>query len=191
MPPAGPSHAASVAGGRPRGPSVRSGEGGSPVRAILGFVLRFAAIWAALLFSISRFPQISEWAVAGTVGSLRLILGAAGLELWFDGDSFRIGQVIVKIVYDCTPVAPTAGLWAAMLAFPAPAPWKMAGLAGGAVALWFYNLARILLLLPVMLHYWPLYEALHAYVWQTLTLAVVCCLFAIWHRLEPRARGAA
>jgi hypothetical protein len=59
------------------------------------------------------------------------------------------------------------------------------GLVAGAAALWVYNLARILALLPLMARKWSLFPMIHAYLWQTVTLAAVGAIFVAWYRLQP------
>jgi exosortase/archaeosortase family protein len=171
--------------GRSRGPFVRQGPGALNIRPILGFVVRFAAIWALLLLAISLVPRLSEWAVAGTVESLRFILWSCGVGGEVYGASIFVGNISFRIVNDCTPLAPTAGLWAAMLAFPSPARWKFVGLLAGAAAIWVYNVARILALLPILALQWSFFPVIHVYLWQTLTLAAVGAIFVAWHRLQP------
>jgi len=166
------------------GPFVRQREK-SDTREILGFIVRFGSIWTLLLLLIAFVPRLSEWAVAGTVVSLRLILSIVGMGGAFSGDSIVLGSVAFTIANDCTPLAATVGLWAAMLAFRASARWKLFGLVAGAAALWVYNLVRILALLPMMARRWSLFPVIHLYLWQTLTLAAVGAIFVTWHRWRP------
>jgi hypothetical protein len=47
--------------------------------------------------------------------------------------------------------------------------------------------ARILALIPVLAHRPQLFEFIHVYLWQTVTLLVVFALFLLWLRLQqPR-----
>ena len=154
------------------------------VRAVLGFLARFAGGWIATLVALSFFPAIDRWAVRHTVSSLLFITRLFGLASDAVAGSLRIGSVSVEIVPDCTPLMPTAALWIAIAAFPAPWRWKLSGLAAGAFVLWLYNMARILALIPVLAFKPKLFDFIHVYLWQTVTLLVVFALFMLWLRLQ-------
>jgi exosortase/archaeosortase family protein len=86
---------------------------------------------------------------------------------------------------------PTLMLGIAVLAYPSNATWKLVGVAAGAAALWVYNVVRMLALMAT-LRWWPgSFHFVHVYLWQTVTLLVVCALFLLWLRLgtvrEPAA----
>jgi exosortase/archaeosortase family protein len=79
---------------------------------------------------------------------------------------------------------PTAALWIAIAAFPAPWRWKVGGLLAGAGLLWLYNMARILALVPVLAYRPQIFDFIHVYLWQTVTLLVVFALFLLWLKLQ-------
>jgi exosortase/archaeosortase family protein len=161
------------------------------VRAVLGFLARFAGGWVVTLVLLSFFPAIDRWAVSHTVSSLLFVTRMFGLASNAVAGSMVIGSVSVEIVPDCTPLMPIAALWIAIAAFPAPWRWKLWGLAAGAFVLWLYNMARILALVPVLAHQPKLFEFIHVYLWQTVTLLVVFALFMLWLRLQQPAAARA
>jgi exosortase/archaeosortase family protein len=161
------------------------------VRAVLGFLARFAGGWIATLLLLTFFPGIDRWAVERTVSSLLFVTRTFGLASDAVAGSMRIAGVPVEIVPDCTPLMPIAALWIAIAAFPAAWRWKLWGLTAGGLALWLYNMARILALIPVLAHQPKLFEFIHVYLWQTVTLLVVFALFMLWLRLQqPKAERA-
>lgn len=161
------------------------------VRAVLGFLARFAGGWISILLLIAFVPAIEHWAVRNTISSLLFITHLFRLGSTAGGESVSIGGVSIEIVPDCTPLMPTAALWIAIAAFPAPWRGRLAGLAAGALLLWLYNLARILALIPVLANRPQLFEFIHVYLWQTVTLLVVFALFLLWLRFQqPRAARA-
>jgi exosortase/archaeosortase family protein len=171
--------------------AVRKPPRQAEVRAVLGFLARFAGGWICTLVLLSFFPAIDRWAVNRTVSSLLFITRLFGLASDAVAGSFRIAGVSVQIVPDCTPLMPTAALWIAIAAFPAPWRWKLWGLAAGALLLWLYNMARILALIPLLALKPQLFEFIHVYLWQTVTLLVVFALFMLWLRLQqPKATRA-
>jgi exosortase/archaeosortase family protein len=156
---------------------------------VLGFLARFIALWGVSLVLLARLPALERWAIQGTVASLLALVRALGVAASGTAAFVEVGGVDLQIVPDCTPLMPTAGLWAAVIAFPAPLRWKLAGVAGGAAAVWVFNLVRILALVAV-LKWWPAaFDFVHVYLWQTVTLLVVCGLFILWLRLQPRPPG--
>ena len=155
------------------------------VRAVLGFLARFAAGWVATLVLFALVPAIDRWAVSHTVWSLLLTTRLFGVASSGAESNVVIAGVPVQIVPDCTPLMPTAALWIAIAAFPAPWRWKIGGLLAGAVLLWLYNMARILALVPVLAYRPQLFDFIHVYLWQTVTLIVVFALFLLWLRLHP------
>jgi exosortase/archaeosortase family protein len=161
------------------------------VRAVLGFLARFAGGWFSILLLLAFVPAIEHWAVRNTISSLLFITRLFRLGSSAGGESISIGGVSIEIVPDCTPLMPTAALWIAIAAFPAPWRWRLAGLATGALVLWLYNLARILALIPVLAYRPQFFDFIHVYLWQTVTLLVVFALFLLWLRLQqPRAERA-
>jgi exosortase/archaeosortase len=92
------------------------------VRAVLGFLARFAGGWIATLVLLAFVPAIDRWAVRHTVASLLFVTRLFGLGGTSAGENLVIGGVSIDIVPDCTPLMPTAALWIAIAAFPAP--WR-------------------------------------------------------------------
>ena len=154
------------------------------VRAVLGFLARFAAGWVATLVLLALMPAIERWAVGNTVWSLLLTTRLFRIASTGAESDIQIAGVSIQIVPDCTPIMPTAALWIAIAAFPAPWRWKIGGLLAGAVLLWLYNMARILALVPVLAYRPQLFDFIHVYLWQTVTLLVVFALFLLWLKLQ-------
>ncbi len=95
------------------------------------------------------------------------------------------GSVALEIDSECTPVLPTLVLCASLFAFAAPVRWKLLGAAAGAIALWGFNVLR-LVALALVLRQWPrAFEIVHVLLWQTATLLVVLGLFVLWVRRVP------
>jgi exosortase/archaeosortase family protein len=154
---------------------------------MLGFLARFAGGWVAALVLLALAPSIERWAVRSTISSLLFFTRLFRLQTVAGGDHLSIAGVSIQIVPDCTPLMPTVALWIAIAAFPAPWRGKLVGLAAGAFLLWLYNMARILALVPVLAHRPQLFEFIHVYLWQTVTLVVVFALFLVWLKLQaPR-----
>ena len=179
----------------PATPARTTGAGGPPgeakrpprraeVRAVLGFLARFASGWIAALVLFALVPSIERWAVRNTIASLISCTRLFGVRTAASGEHIAISGISIQIVPDCTPLMPTAALWIAIAAFPAPWRSKLAGLAAGAFLLWLYNMARIFALVPVLAYRPQLFDFIHVYLWQTVTLLVVFALFLTWLKLQ-------
>jgi len=166
---------------------VRKAPHQGEVRAVLGFLSRFAGGWIATLLVLSFVPAIDRWAVRHTISSLLFVTHLFRVASMEAGAVITIAGVPIEIVPDCTPLMPTMALWIAIAAFPASWRSRLAGLFAGALLLWLYNMTRILALVPVLSHRPEIFEFIHVYLWQTLTLLVVFALFLLWLKLQqPR-----
>lgn len=152
-------------------------------RRVFGFIGRFLAAWLAGLAILATFPGVERWAVHATIESLGLAGHMLRVEWAMSGTYVGIGGVNLEIITDCTPVMPALLLWSAMVAYPAPRRWKLAGIATGGVTLWVYNVARVLVLAIVLQTRPTWFEFVHIYLWQTFTLLIVLAMFAGWVRL--------
>jgi exosortase/archaeosortase family protein len=174
-------------GGRARRPTLLGNERSRPV---FGFLLRFLLIWAVALTLATLIPRIETWAIASTLWSIAVVLRPFTSHAVTAGSMLQVGGVSFQIVSDCTPLMPTAALWAAIGAFPSTWRWKLIGLGVGSLIVWLYNIGRILALVPVMAHRPQWFEFVHVYLWQTVTLLVVFACFLAWLHLQPVAERA-
>ena len=178
--------------GRGRRPAAAGDAPGSTGhRWVVGFTLRLLAGWALAIAVLALAPGIERWAVAATVESVGVALRLATLQPEISGATIQVGQAAIMIIPECTPVMPVLLLAIAIAAYPARPRWKLAGIAAGLVALWLFNVVRMLALLAT-LTWWPrTFKFMHVYLWQTVTLLVVAGLFVAWlQQVERReSRG--
>jgi len=147
---------------------------------MLGFIARFVAGWAIVIALVAWVPALERWSIHHTVSSLARIAPLFHMTCDPKGTNLSLGGAGIAIVPDCTPLMPIAILWIAILAFPATWSWRLIGMAGGAVALWIYNMMRIFALVPIMRYHPQWFDFIHVYLWQTVTLLVVFALFMLW-----------
>jgi exosortase/archaeosortase family protein len=152
---------------------------------VAGFLLRLLAGWALAMGLLSLLPGIERWAVASTVDGVRWALRLVSLDPVVRGATITLGPAALRIIPECTPLMPILMFGIAVAAYPAAPAWKLVGVGAGAVLLWIYNVARMLALIAT-LTWWPRwFKFLHVYLWQTVTLLVVCALFLMWLRMAP------
>jgi exosortase H (IPTLxxWG-CTERM-specific) len=114
----------------------------------------------------------------------------------FDGDAIARGNVLqsarsgfaVAIMAGCNGVEAMLVLLAGILAYPAPARWKVAGLAIGFVAIQALNIVRIasLFYLGQWSERW--FEWAHLYLWQTMIMLDALVVWLLWIRNAPSLR---
>jgi len=157
---------------------------------MLGFVLRFVCLWGLALLALSLAPGVERWMVETTTAHLAFLLRSTSVDTHLEASNvIRARGAYVEIVPDCTALMPTAILWAAVIAFPAPPRPKLWGVALGSVAVWVFNLVRMLALVAVLWWSPQNFEFVHVYLWRTGTLLVVCAMFILWVRLGTRDRS--
>ena len=166
-----------------RATSVRRARAPAGV-GVLGFVIRFGLYWALALGVISQVPAIERWAVNTTVANLSLILRALTVKTVISNNFIQAGRASIEIVPDCTALMPTLVFWAAVAAFPTPWRRRVAGLVMGAVAVWAFNLLRVIVLIAVLWWMPKHFGFVHVYLWQAGTLLVVSAMFMYWARLQ-------
>jgi exosortase/archaeosortase family protein len=139
-----------------------------------------------LLFALQR-PFVVPF-TRGIAWLTHALLRAVGVQAWVAGASVGIPGFAVTIKNNCNAVYEIALYGAAVFAYPAPLPQRVAGVLVGAGVLYLVNLLRVLSLLALG-RYWPWgFEATHVYVWQALFLAVVtACWFSWVSRVRPVA----
>jgi exosortase/archaeosortase family protein len=153
-------------------------------------VLRVILGWSLALLLLALLPQIEAWAIGATVANLGLALQVCGIHGHVSGNVLSGGQATVEIVGECTSLLPTVLLVVAIASYPASAAWKLLGVLGGTIALWGYNLLRVLVLLAVLGWRPQWFEFIHVYLWQTVTFVTVLGFFLLWlHLQESRSEA--
>lgn len=111
-------------------------------------------------------------------------VASQGKVLWNTENGFA-----VSIEAGCNGVEATIVLLAAMLAFPAPLAYRLAGIVVGALGIQLLNLARIITLFYIGQWDRTAFEWAHLYIWQALIMLDVLVMFLVWLRfLPPRSQ---
>ena len=149
-----------------------------------------------LLFGLELTPWVQRWFVIPWTNALAQF--STWLVTLFDANVVATGKVMrsttngfaVSIEAGCNGVEATIVLVAAILAFPASWPRKLAGLAAGIVAVQGLNVVRVISLFYLGQWNFEVFEWAHLYVWQALIMLDVLVVFLIWVRTLPRDDGA-
>jgi exosortase H (IPTLxxWG-CTERM-specific) len=154
---------------------------------------RFAVLFLVLLAALFAF-ELSPPGQAIVRPWTALVASASSqLIALLDGDAVARGNVLysarsgfaVGIEAGCNGVEAMLVLLAGILAFPASARWKLAGLAIGFLAIQGLNIVRIasLFYLGQWSERW--FEFAHLYLWQTLIMLDALLVWLLWMRAAP------
>ena len=155
-------------------------------RFLVLFVSLLAVAFAAELTPFAQAHVVTPW----TDAVARI---SAALMRTFDGSITTSGNVIgssaspfaVSIEAGCNGVEATLVLVAAILAFPAPWPHRLRGIAAGVVAVQALNVLRVISLFYLGRLDRDVFEWAHLYVWQALIMLDVLIVWVVWVRLVP------
>jgi len=123
--------------------------------------LAHVSVWLMRLFDISVVAQGDEIVNALAGGGIKIVAGCNGVE-----------AVLILV--------------SAVLAFPAPWKYKIAGVLLGFLAIQSLNLVRIISLYYLQRWNTVWFEWFHLYLWQALIILDALVFWLIWLRCLPR-----
>ncbi len=150
-------------------------------------MLRFVVIFGVLMGLFYAVTMTSYMEEKGWTAYLDFNAKVSGAILGFLGENVTVsGQLITSprgsllIQRGCDAIHPSALFISAVLALPVSVWRKLPGMAVGTVVLMITNLARIISLFYVQIHFPRAFEIMHIEVWQTLFIFFAVLLWAIW-----------
>ncbi len=158
---------------------------------MLRFFVLFLVI-QAMLFTAELLPWGQIYVVQPFTGWLAVISGWI-IEL-FGREIVTYGVIIhdvrtgfgVEIAAGCNGVEAMILLTAAVLAFPAPAWYKLIGVLAGIIGIQALNLVRIVSLFYLGMWNETAFEWAHLYIWQALIMLDALLIWLVWIRQMPR-----
>ena len=154
------------------------------------FPVLFLLFSLALMFLVSGplsgaiQPRLCRLVASHSAFLLRLL----GEEATCDGLTVISPRHAYQVIYACTSLPATILLVSAILAFPARALRKLAGIAAGVSILYVVNLLRLVSLYYVFLHWPGIYDRIHISVWQAALVVIALVDFILWARRSPGRR---
>ena len=157
---------------------------------MIRFLLLFLLI-QGVLFTVELLQPVQAAVIVPWTGLLAK--ASAWLVTGFDDSVVAAGKVLrhagngfaVSIEAGCNGVEATIVLLAAVLAFPAPWRYKLAGFVAGFAAIQGLNLIRIISLFYLGQWNEEVFEWAHLYVWQALIMLDALIVFLVWLRTLP------
>jgi exosortase H (IPTLxxWG-CTERM-specific) len=154
------------------------------------FLLLFLLIGLGA-YGVVYLPVVREQVIGPfTIGITHVsgwLISLFGGQVSIHGNVLSIPGFSVQILDMCNGVEATIMLWAAMLAFPAPWPYRLKGLAIGALSVHALNILRIISLLYLGVYNRDWFHWVHWYLWDTLIMVDILIVFLIWIRLLSTA----
>ena len=153
------------------------------------FLLRFALYLVAFYGLVAIQPVNDAVVVPFTAFLVKIsaaILRAIEKDVFTRGTVIQSALFAVDVKNGCNGIEAALLLVAAMLAFPASAKARAAGLGVGLLAVQVVNLVRIVSLFWLGAHRRDVFDLFHAAVWQTLLILLAVGIFLAWGK---RLRG--
>ena len=152
------------------------------------FVVILVGLFAAELTTPIQRAIVLPW----TEGLARL---SAGLITPLDSHVVVSGKIMqsttngfaLSIEAGCNGIEAAIILIAAMLAFPAPWKYRVAGILAGLTAVQLLNVVRVISLFYIGQWSMQAFEWAHFYVWQALIMLDVLIVWLVWIRWLPRS----
>lgn len=161
--------------------------------AMFRFMLLFA-LFLVVLFVLELLQPVEHFVILPFTSAIAHI--CAWIVGLFDPHAIAYGKILqsttgnrfaISIERGCNGVEAVIILISAVLAFPAPWKYKLAGIGIGFVAIQSLNLVRIISLF--YLGQWSKlwFDWFHEYLWQALIVLDALVVFLIWLRYLPRS----
>lgn len=160
---------------------------------MLRFMLLFLVLLVAL-FVAELWQPVEQYVIDPFTAAIAQV--CVFIVDLFDPHAIAHGKILqstsngfaISIERGCNGVEAVIILVSAMLAFPAPWKFKLAGIGVGFVAIQAVNVVRIISLfyLGQWNRFW--FDWFHLYLWQALIVLDALVVFLIWLRWLPRER---
>jgi exosortase H (IPTLxxWG-CTERM-specific) len=150
---------------------------------VIRFVLS-TLVGVVLFFFVTRLPLVSKHAIYPytefITTSSRLALRLIGHDVHGEGLFISGSQFGVHVQNICNGLEVTGIYLAAVLAFPASWRSKLAGLALGYPMIFVFNVSRIVVLYILGLNNPDVFETVHRYYAQALTIILTLSIWVLW-----------
>ncbi len=156
---------------------------------------RFAIRFVVLVLALFAFELTPPGQALVKPWTALVASASSGLVRAFDGQAISQGILLINpvngfavaIEAGCNGVEAMLVLVAGVLAYPAPWRQRLAGLAGGIVAIQALNLVRIVSLFYLGQWNRQWFEWAHLYLWQALIMLDALVVWLLWMRWVERA----
>ena len=156
-------------------------------RFFIVFIIILVALFAAELTHPVQNAIVVPWTAF-------LAQVSAAILVFSDGSVISYGKVLqhsvsglgVSIEAGCNGIEAALILTAAVLAYPASWPMRLAGIGLGFVAIQAANVLRVITLFYLVEYNEPMFKFAHLYLWQALIMIDVLVVWLLWVRQVAR-----
>ena len=154
-------------------------------RRSLLFLVKFVVIMLALYVVVAIHPVndavIEPFSAALTWCASKVVL-LIGEPATLEGTVIRTPTFAMDVRNGCNGIEALILLVAGMLAYPAGAAARIAGIVAGFAIVELVNVFRIAMLIWIGVHHRASFDFFHVAVWQTLIVLLSVALFVFWSR---------
>lgn len=145
------------------------------------FVLLFTASLSVLYFlSIYYEALIPIFNMETTASTLYSILKFLGLNVSLLQNQVLFSNFTFEIVRECTGIFEVMAVSSCIIAYPSSTIQKTIGLMSGISLIYFFNIARLVLLSYVGVYFPHFFDAFHDYLLQLTFFFFVIIFFLVW-----------
>jgi exosortase H (IPTLxxWG-CTERM-specific) len=156
--------------------------------------ITFLVLFVVLLggsFTLISVNWVNDHVIEPFTAAIARVSGAAlnlcGQHVAMHGTIIQGPRFAVNIRNGCNGVEAMLIFLSAVLAFPAPWRWRLAGLVLGSVAIQVINLVRVVSLYLTGVYFPRIFDASHTVIWQSVVILFGVLLWVLWaNRLPAR-----
>lgn len=158
------------------------------------FLARFA-LYAGLFFLFVTWnwtdEHVSRPVTVGITWMTGALMRAAGLEVVQSATELAWRGERVSVMNGCNAIEALGILWAAVLAFPAPALLRLGAMAVGTVVIQAVNLVRVASLVVARSLVPSTFQLMHEAIWPALIILLAMAIWLVWivKWVRPAGRG--
>lgn len=156
----------------------------------LKFLFTFLAISSTLYVLISLFysthlPIIGTFSVASTSNN---ILNAIGIKTLIVDDTIHLpGNVILKIILECTGLYEMIIFSAMVLSYPTNMKSKIYGIVSGIAIIYILNMLRLVSISWILVYHIDKFDFVDRYLWQISLVVFISMTYTMWLKLIERS----
>jgi exosortase family protein XrtM len=150
------------------------------IRFFVLFIIFFFALQTAHYFARPYTTPLLVDMLTTTVSSKIINFITPHEKTFVEEGAISDGNFMVEVRRGCEGIEGMLLLVAAILAFPAGLRAKFAGMVGGILFIYIFNLARIAGLYYVVKYRPALFDMMHVYVGQIIIIFIALIFFVLW-----------
>lgn len=147
---------------------------------VLGYLLVIGTLFnASERYLVDPISKVEEF----TAASVHLLIRIFTELTTHRGHLVTLDGFAVAIITECIGMLEMLIYSACVLAFPAPIRARVLGVVLGCLAIFVFNLLRIVTLLVVGRHWGEYFDFFHVYFWQATLIAMIVSVLYGWIKL--------